>query len=133
MTTTTQETPFKNQYLTDYANLLKENGFDIYYSPGKYGGTYFYFTKDNKIGYCQYENLLGFKFSTVNKPCKECGTGFSLQNYMQGIAEPTIQNALDCFIIAPNWARPSERAAVKKYKSMEEKLQKETILKYVQY
>lgn len=83
-----------NEFITE----LKENNFSVYTSDNKENITYFYFVKNNKIGYCQYE--YGFSFSTVHKPCKEAGTGFRVYSE---ITEPTIKHAEDCFIKRPLW------------------------------
>jgi hypothetical protein len=106
----------KDEALNDYAALLLDNGFTII-APQK-ASTYFYFSKDGKIGYVQANRFEGYTFSTVHKPCKECGTGF-------GFADPsydtlTVETATDyanCF--APDWARQSDWKAVRKYESLD--------------
>jgi len=105
---------FKN-----YIKELKNNGFAVYTSDTKEQPSYINFTKDNKIGYCQYDRFGGVTFSTVHKPCKECGTGFRVTEN-DGTYEPTIKDAESSLIFAPNWATPKDKQAIVKYKSWEE-------------
>jgi len=82
------------------AQLLHDNGFTLIIpdneKPTSFD-TYFYFSKDNNIGYAQKGDFGGIRFSTVNKPCKECGTGFGLQNWDEAIYEPTVKDAEKAF------------------------------------
>lgn len=57
----------------------------------------------------------GVRFSTSHKPCKECGTGFGLNNGIDSFSKITKQDVEGCFIIAPIWATCSQREAVKKW------------------
>ncbi len=126
---------FKSELLQSFADELKENGFKIYYSPYDDGRktTYFYFVEGDNIGYCQENYFGGLSFSTVHKPCRECGTGYGLNE--DGIYEPTIKDARKAFINYPNWATAKDRQAVKKYKNWEDyqTIAVNRILKYVQY
>jgi len=117
------ELVFKNKILQDVADMLKEAGMDIYISNWRtdFGKpSYFHFVEGNNIGYCQYDDLCGIKFSTVHKPCKECGTGFGCQGMYEVIPSITVEEARRAFIIAPHWARSNDVAAVKKYSGWEE-------------
>ena len=104
---------------TEYVETLKGAGFKCYTSDTKEKPTYCYFVKDNKIGYVQEAYFGGLSFSTVHKGCKKFGTGFGLTE--NGICEPTLQHAVDCFILAPNWAK-RDIGAIVKYKSWDEYL-----------
>lgn len=132
-TTTTTSQIFKDAALQQFADTLKAAGMRIFYSPYKDGrlSTYFYFTDGTNIGYCQDAYFGGIQFSTVHKPNKNCGTGFGLDE--NGIYEPTVEDALRAFIIAPNWAKPRDRQAVVKFKSWDEFFSRETILTYIEY
>lgn len=86
-------------------NTAKQNGFSVF-APENIT-SYFYVYKDNKIGYCQIDRLEGIKYSTVHKPCTQCGTGFAVNNL-----EETI-------IFAPYWAGNLVNNVIK-YKSKDE-------------
>lgn len=70
--------------------------------------SYVYFTDGTRIGYAQYDSMFGDKFSTVNKPCKQCGTGYRVDTPEQALA------------IIPSWAPSADRSMVRKYKDFEE-------------
>lgn len=84
---------------------IKSQGLQVF-GPEKLT-TYVFFTDGTRIGYAQYNNFDGAKFSTVNKPCKECGTGFQAKD------------AQDALSFAPAWAG-SSRDFVVKYKDFAE-------------
>lgn len=88
--------------LNEFINELKENGFSVYTSDNKENISYCYFVKNNKIGYCEYNDFGYYSFGTVHKPCKEAGTGFRIHDE---ITEPTIDHVKDCFIHRPSWYR----------------------------
>ena len=102
----------KKENLIRFIELLKKNGFEVYV-PEKFT-TYCHFVKDN-IGYVECSDF-GFNFSTVHKPCQECGTGFSV--YRETWI-PTIEKANDCFYI-PNWVHNHHASIIKKYKNWKE-------------
>lgn len=85
---------------------LKEKGLQVY-GPEKLT-TYVWFTDGERIGYSQYSNMEGVKYSTVHKANKYTGTGFSAQD---------VQAALS---FAPNWASESDRMSVVKYRDFAE-------------
>lgn len=121
MTHTTQQQTFKTETLDKLAQELKANGLRIFYSEDKYWRTYFYFTDGTNIGYVQDGYFgHGVRFTTVHKPCKECGTGFGLQNWNEAIDEPTIKDANKAFITAPSWAKKAYIKAVKKYNDIDD-------------
>jgi len=116
-----------NEDLNSFAQMLLDNGFKLLI-PEK-PSTYLFFGLENKVGYVQIDNH-GFRFSTVHKPCKECGTGYGLQDYWDGLINPTIENAKQAFTFAPNWANQQDMKAIKKYDNIEDYLQRSIILKY---
>lgn len=105
--------------MRELAILLIKDGLQVFttiYNHNKGAAvTYIYFTDGINIGYAQNNYFGRISFSTVHKPCKECGTGFGLNS--DGIYSPTIDDAKKAFIIAPHWAKPSDIKAVKKYKN----------------
>jgi hypothetical protein len=104
----------KQKALLDFIKVLKQGGFRVF-APAKLT-TYCHIVKDDKIGYVEYSNG-GFKFSTVHKPCRQCGTGFSMH---REVYSPTLDMANDTLAFAPYWASSTDRQAIKKYKNWEE-------------
>ena len=139
VTTTTTEnvSPFKNDAIRAFADMLKENGFDIYIYDNKTGNRDFKFTKDGKIGYCSvdtdYRDDNRLRFSTVHKPNRQTGTGYGLQMPHEGIVNPTIKDAEQAFIFAPHWATSTDLKSIVKYANMDEFLKKEAILNWHKY
>lgn len=121
----------KGELLQNYANLLLDNGFRLLIYKGRNDQpvTWIIFEKEGKLGYCQEGYFGGLRFSTVHKPSREAGTGYGLNEEFGGEFEPTIQHALNTFISKPNWEINRHFTPVK-YKSLEEYMAKETILKY---
>ena len=113
-----------NSILHEFVNTLKENGFKVYTSAGDENYSYCHFVKDNKIGYVQTDYFGGLTFSTVHIPNKNTGTGFGLNNINNRVFNPTIEDAEEAFMIAPNWATYEQRNSVVKYESWENYLSK---------
>ena len=65
--------------------------------------SYFFFTRENRIGYCQYNRVNGTHFSTVHKPSTINGTGFVASSFEEALG------------YAPAWAGPNPR--IVKYNS----------------
>jgi hypothetical protein len=130
------ESIFKSQLLTDTAEMIKAAGLTVYYSVWKHSSekpTYFYFTDGKNIGYCQEDYFGGIKFSTVHIPCRNCGTGFGLNE--DGLFNPTIEDAKRAFIIAPHWANRNDVQSVKKYESWQQYISKplNNMCEHIQY
>ena len=85
--------------LTEKAKSL---GYEVF-SPKKLT-SYFFFTKENKIGYCQFDRIRGVSFTTVHFPSTSCGTGFNASSFEEALS------------YAPAWAGPNPSGVVK-YKS----------------
>ena len=102
----------KRDQLSEFVKELKDKGYKVY-APENLT-TYCHFVKDDKIGYVEAGDY-GFNFSTVHKPCTECGTGFQVH---REITHPTLEMAKDCMVVAPHWAY--DRRAVKKYKNWQD-------------
>lgn len=118
---------FKTELLQSVADMIKAAGMKVYisnWSNSSANPTYFHFTDGDKIGYCQESPYFGgIQFSTVHKPCRECGTGFGLSDDKAGLDakfNPSIENAKRAFIHAPNWATRTDYEAVKKYANWDE-------------
>lgn len=112
---------FKSELLQSVADMIKAAGMKVYISNWANASakpTYFHFTDGDNIGYCQEAYFGGITFSTVHKPCRECGTGFGLNE--DGLYSPTVKDAKRSFIHAPNWAKRTDYEAVKKYANWEE-------------
>ena len=62
----------------------KSEGFYIY-APRDIT-SYFYVTKEDKIGYCQYDRLSGVSYSTVHKPNIRSGTGFKANSFKESLS-----------------------------------------------
>lgn len=62
----------------------KSEGFYVY-APRDIT-SYFYISKDNKIGYCQFDRLYGVSYSTVHKPNIRSGTGFNANSFEDSLA-----------------------------------------------
>lgn len=113
----------KGDNLTKLAETLIADGLTVFttqYSEDK-PSTWLYFTDGKHFGYAQEcESRCAVRFSTVHKPCKECGTGYGLQNPYEGVINPTAQDARGAFITAPKWAKWPDVKAIRKYNSMED-------------
>lgn len=97
--------------MTTIQNLIteaKEQGFTVY-AP-KELGTYFYFSKDDRIGYCQLDRLTGVSFSTVHKANRTSGTGYKADSFDQALQNRS------------NWASSGD--PVVKYASLDEFIKK---------
>jgi hypothetical protein len=81
----------------------KREGFTVH-AP-KTLTTYFYFSKDDKIGYYQHGRATGPTFSTVHKPCKHAGTGYKADTMAAAIEH------------RPHWA---SNEPINKYKSTDD-------------
>ena len=136
MTQTAQKQVFKGLLLKNTADMLKAAGLQVFVSVWENDSrpaTYFHFTDGVNIGYCQEGRFGGIRFSTVHRPCKECGTGFGLQDD-PGISSPTLEDAKQAFVIAPEWADHKDRAAVRKWANWEQfAADKERFCKVVGY
>ena len=108
------KTEDKRKQLLEFVGELKSHGFKVYASENL--TTYCHFVKGDKIGYVERGDF-GFNFSTVHKPCTECGTGFGMERETYN---PKVQMAEDCLLLAPHWASNRDLQAVKKYKNWED-------------
>jgi hypothetical protein len=107
---------------TDYLETLKEQGFKVFIpaNPSMFNYAFIVDSAEN-IGYLQYSNMVGFEFSTVHKPNKQTGTGFSVDSIEQ------------VFIHAPYWAKTYDRESVVKYKSLSEFLKSRNAVPLTQF
>lgn len=120
MNTTAQTKVAAN--LLEFAQLLKDEGFTVLRPESdEYFTKWFFFFKDGKFGTVSNNGFRGFTFSTVHKPCRECGTGYRIGEDFEDL---TVKNALACFVTAPNWANRNDIKAIRKYKDVAEFLEK---------
>ena len=94
--------------IQDLIQQAKKKGFEVY-APEKLT-SYFYFSKDDKVGYAQLDRMTGPSFSTVHKPNKSTGTGYKVGSFSEAL----------CF--KPMWA--CSRDVVVKYDSLSDFLKK---------
>jgi len=115
----------KTKELKIFIEELKKAGFKVY-APEELT-MYCNFVKGDSIGYVECDDF-GFNFSTVHKPNRYTGTGFSIY---KNIGSPTVKMAQDCFVIAPHWENSS---SVKKYENWEDYANKNPLigLRYVE-
>lgn len=112
--------------MQEYVELLIDNGFQVIMCEG--ATTYCHFSIDDKIGYVQADKYGKFKFSSEHKPCRSCGTGFSLGD--DGTYEPKVEAAHNaCNMHCPGWSRQHVKD-IKKWKSLDEYMEKSTVLKW---
>lgn len=94
--------------IQDLITHAKEQGFAVY-APQDLS-TYFYFSKDDKIGYCQFNEYRGASFATVHKANSTSGTGYAAKSFEEALGN------------RPHWASSGD--PVVKYSSLEEFLRK---------
>lgn len=102
--------------LLKFANELKNNGFIVLIPNRDQESSWIKFFKDGYFGSIECDRFGGFNFSTVHKPCKECGTGYGIEQN----TNLTIENANKCLIKAPKWATFPDVRAIKQYKNVED-------------
>jgi len=117
---------FKSDDLRTLARTLLADGYDVIThipsSPGKPG--WIHYGKDGEIGYAQTGEFGGIEYSTVHKPCRECGTGYQVESN----GSPTLENAEKALVNRPDWASWGD--PVRKYRDLGEYLEKEKVLDY---
>jgi hypothetical protein len=104
----------KISQLLQFANELKENGFTVLLPHREEESTWLKFYKDGYFGGIECDHFSSFNFATVHKPCRECGTGYGIEDRV----DLTIENANKCLIKAPYWASSKDVAAIKQYKDV---------------
>lgn len=102
----------KTEEIIKFAQTLKDNYFTVIVPNREEQSTWFFFFKDGYFGNVGCEYFSGYHFSTVHRPCTECGTGFGIEKE----AALTIENANKCLMTYPNWATDKQRKAVRSYK-----------------
>jgi len=121
MNTTANNTGTKplttNEDLNKLAIELINAGFTVigsnYENP-----KYFNYFKDGNMAYVQIHRFGGFDFSTVHKPCKECGTGTRIITADQ----PTLKNAIRAWKECGITIKLHDIKFIKKWQSVEEYL-----------
>ena len=113
------DTEFKSEELKALAEKMIAAGWKVIAPESKRRSSYFHFSDDGiNVGYVQWEDFGGASFSTVHKPNRCCGTGFSMGRD-SGNYSPTLEDAKRAFAFAPHWAKSRDREAVSKYPSIE--------------
>lgn len=101
------------------ANRLLSFGFRVFIRPNRDTtlGDWCVFSDGTRLGYAQNTRYRGVSFSTMHKPNRQTGTGFSMGD---GLGEDfTKEQAEKAFTFAPEWASESDRRSVAKYPSIE--------------
>lgn len=110
----------KNQILINYIILLLGAGYRVFVKQGLKDlckVTYCTFAKGDKLGYCQVNSFgIGLDFTTVHKPSRSNGTGFSSH---KEVVSPDLVHASDTV------NGYSERGKVEKYESVDEYLRRQ--------
>lgn len=102
----------KQAELMGFITVLKQNGFRVFAPEDR---LYCFFVLGNDIGYVEC-GAFGFNFSTVHKPNRSTGTGFSVARD----CSPSLDKARECFIFAPAWASRRDQTSVIKYRNWAE-------------
>ncbi len=115
-----QNLKFRNEPLKDAAQLAIKNGLKVYTKKDSAGLiSWLYVTDEKNISSVSAERW-GVTVSTIHKPNRTTGTGYSLHGYNNPKEFLTIEEIKAGFIFCPNWAKTGDRASVKKYKSFDE-------------
>ena len=93
--------------IQDLIKQAKDQGFAVY-APKKVS-SYFYFSKSDKVGYCQLQAAGDVQFSTVHKANYSTGTGYEAESFDEALN------------YVPAWVKVS--GTVIKYASLKEFLQ----------
>ena len=119
---------FAENDLKDYAKELLNADIRVFASADNKRITYLIISKNDDVGYLQMERFRGFSFSTKHKPNRKSGTGYQSEGE---IVNPNIQNALMTFLYKPGWAC-HDGVSVEKYKDINDYLNSETVLRYIE-
>ena len=113
--------------LNDVYEAAVKKGYKVFTFEKKLGSKeieQIFITDGERIGTCSLNYGMA-SFGTVHIPTSGIGTGFESDSFTS--IEDGIEKSM---MFAPKWAKPSDIAKVKKYKSAEEYFNKETILNY---
>lgn len=106
----------KRSLFIEYCEIVKSFGYRVFISLDPLYNYAYIVNEKDELGYMQLGDFgFGVRFSTSHKPCRECGTGFGLNDGVNSISKITKQDVEECFIIYPKWATRSQREAVKKW------------------
>ena len=99
----------------EIANTLLSNGFRVFRGAL---GTYLFFATGDNIGYVQYHSAEGYRWSTIHKPNRNCGTGFRMDGSGDSILSMAYETARTT---VPMWDfGRTARESIKKFKSVDE-------------
>jgi hypothetical protein len=116
--------------LDHFAHLLKENGYTVIVCERKDNDlpTWLHFYKNGGMGYVQLDKYGRASFSIQYKPSREHGTGCGITDEFADLtlknAEKATSNRL------PNWFYSRNSKPIQLWRSAEEFISKNTILKY---
>ena len=118
------------QELHALAVELKAQGMRSYWMEEIRSRTWILVGHDTGCANIEFDYFRGFNLSTSHKPNRQCGTGFSYLREVGSISASDVQNAISC--IAPSWASRADYEAVSKYQSVDDYIERQTILDYVE-
>lgn len=81
--------------------------------------TWLIYTDGTNIGYLQDDRGIGLSISTVHKPNRESGTGFTVAQCLGTVDVDILKTG---FVNVPHWDHGRYSQSVKKYKDIEEYL-----------
>lgn len=115
MTQTKTKKQIQVEELTEFAQLLKANGFTVLIAA-KYPFEWLHYKKGGNFGTVGSNGFYRYNFGTVHKPCTECGTGFGTDSDV----DLSLEYAEKSLVDYPKWANQKQRDAVRQYKSVED-------------
>lgn len=114
-----------NETLRPVIDIAKSKGYKVFtFETSSPKTNQIFITDGKRIGTVQTSYGM-LNFGTIHKPTKGIGSGFGLFEYKS--IEDGIEESM---AIAPDWVLKSDRDKIVKYESVEEYINKETILKY---
>ena len=107
---------FKNQELAKAVRIAKQNNYRVFAFQKDVISQVFVVSETDEIGTIA-ADWDGIRYGTVHKPCRDFGTGFRLNKYID-IVPSVIDNIIKCTKTnKPNWAK---KGMVLKYKNWNE-------------
>lgn len=102
----------------EFAQLLESHGLRCYGSDSAGFRTFIVYGNDTHVGYAQLSQFGMWSFSTVHKPCRQCGTSMRAYDHQMS---PTLEAATQTMAMyAPHWASRADIDAVRKYSSIDD-------------
>lgn len=97
----------------EYLEKIKSFGYKVRICKSMDYNYAYIIDKHNVVGYCDKDRFYGINIGTQHHPCRECGSGFSVERNVM-LNELTPSMVLRCFCIVPQGYSHSYHALVKK-------------------